>query len=138
MRKISILMFIFFTILNININCYAKYISEKQLYIANINIDVTKPKINFISAISDNEGYNKYANKEHTVTIKLSVIEKNLKEDNFREKTIWLVGNEEAKEIKTSIYSSHYKDTIKYELTLNNLIGNGKLKIKIPKRYNYR
>lgn len=138
MKKITIFICIFLLILTISINSYAKYIMERTLDVANIKIDLTKPKINFLSAITNNEGYNNYANRTHTVTVKLLAIEENLKEEYFLENVVWLLDNEEIKEIDERVHSSHYRDTINYEITLKDIKGNGKLKIKIPKRYNYR
>ena len=138
MKKITIFICIFLLILTISINSYAKYIMERTLDVANIKIDLTKPKINFLSATTNNEGYNNYAKTTHTVTVKLLAIEENLKEEYFLENVVWLLDNEEIKEIDERVNSSRYRDTINYEITLKDIKGNGKLKIKIPKRYNYR
>ena len=138
MKKITIFICIFLLILTISINSYAKYIMERTLDVANIKIDLTKPKINFLSATTNNEGYNNYVNRTHTVTVKLLAIEENLKEEYFLENVVWLLDNEEIKEIDERVNSSRYRDTINYEITLKDIKGNGKLKIKIPKRYNYR
>lgn len=138
MKKLKIFICVFLLILTISINCYAKYVIERRLNVANIRIDLTKPEIRFLSATSNNEGYNNYANKTHTVTVKLLAIEENLKEEYLFENVVWLVDDEEVKGIDDNAHSSHYRDTINYEITLNDITGNGKLKVKIPKRYNYR
>ena len=106
---------------------------EKTLDVANIKIDVKKPEISFLSATTNNEGYNNYANKTHTVVIKLSAVEENLKDNKLWKDVKFLLDNESATKIKASVHSSYYRDTISYEITLNNITGNGRLKIKIPK-----
>ena len=133
MKKITIFICVFLLILTISINCYAKYIMEKTLDVANIKIDVKKPEISFLGATTNNEGYNNYANKTHTVVIKLSAVEENLKDNKLWKDVKFLLDNESATKIKASVHSSYYRDTISYEITLNNITGNGRLKIKIPK-----
>ena len=131
MKKIIAFLFMFFIITTICINSYAKYVFERSLMVSDIKIDETKPKIEFISATSDNEGYNNYANQTHTVTVKLVATEKNLEENNFTKKSIWMVGDKEISNIK-KVHSSHYRNTLSIEATLSGIKGDGKLILKIP------
>ena len=89
---------------------------EKTLDVANIKIDVKKPEISFLGATTNNEGYNNYANKTHTVVIKLSAVEENLKDNKLWKDVKFLLDNESATKIKASVHSSYYRDTISYEI----------------------
>ena len=62
MKKVINFISIFIIIVIISINSYAKYVIETELVLAYILVDETKPKIEFISATTNNEGYNNYAN----------------------------------------------------------------------------
>ena len=69
-------------IISISTIIHAKYIFYNEFYIANLNIDRTKPKIELVNITNNNTGYESYANKTHTITIKVKVADKNLK-DNY-------------------------------------------------------
>ena len=58
----------------------AKYIFQNEFYIASLNIDRTKPKIELVKINNSNTGYESYANKTHTITIKVKITDKNLKD----------------------------------------------------------
>ena len=44
---------------------FAKYIFDDTTVVANINIDILKPYIQFINSTNTNKGYEKYANKTY-------------------------------------------------------------------------
>ena len=96
MKKVITFISTFIIIVIISINSYAKYVIETEIVVAYILVDETKPKIEFISATTNNEGYNNYANSSHIITVKLLATEKNLEENNFLEKTVWMIDNNEA------------------------------------------
>ena len=81
--KIYISLLILIVILTICSFVNAKYIFENQFTIANINIDRTKPIIKIIDIQNSNTGYENYANKTHTIKIKLEIKEKNIKQINM-------------------------------------------------------
>ena len=114
----------------INTVVNAKYIIENQFEIANLNIDRTKPKIELISIDNTNTEYEKYANKEDTITVKLKIIEENIKNIYF-----------DKEHIKVKLDNNYISvDSIKldeieyekiYQLQLSNVNGNGELKIEL-------
>lgn len=132
MKKVITFISTFIIIVIISINSYAKYVIETEIVVAYILVDETKPKIEFISATTNNEGYNNYANSSHIITVKLLATEKNLEENNFLEKTVWMIDNNEASKSRMDVHSSHYNDTMSYEIDLYGVKGNGKLILKIP------
>ena len=100
-----------------------------------MNIDRTKPKIELIEIQNTNTNYPKYANKTHTISFKIKVTEKNIKENNFvkdffgfklDENNINIVENNlSIKEIESTNEGKIYKIDIK------GIIGNGKLSMQI-------
>ena len=83
MKKIITFLFVFLISIFICINSYAKYVIENTSLVANINIDGEIPKIEFLSVSNTNEGYNKYANKTHTIIVEFRIKEKNIKKNNI-------------------------------------------------------
>lgn len=108
---------------------------ENTIDVANMNIDRTKPKIELIEIQNTNTNYPKYANKTHTISFKIKVTEKNIKENNFvkdffgfklDENNINIVENNlSIKEIENTNEGKIYKIDIK------GISGNGKLSMKI-------
>lgn len=108
---------------------------ENTIDVANMNIDRTKPKIELIEIQNTNTNYPKYANKTHTISFKIKVTEKNIKENNFvkdffrfklDENNINIVENNlSIKEIESTNEGKIYKIDIK------GISGNGKLSMKI-------
>lgn len=134
LKKILLLIIIFITVISMNSFVQGKYIFEYTSTVAKIDIDRNPPKIELISISNTNTGYEKYANKTHTITVKVKVIEKNIKENLFNKNTIIanienIRVNPEQVEIKEVEKTS---DTIVYDIILKQLNGNGDLVIKIP------
>ena len=131
-KKIAFLL-TFIIIVLINTNIYAKYVIEYTNTVANIKIDTIPPSIQLISINNTNTLYEGYANQTHTITARIKVLEKNIKENNFNTDNIEiLVGDiktiPDVYEIKKVVGSSKM---IIYEIKLNKILGNGKLKIKV-------
>lgn len=124
-----------FILISINTISSAKYIIENTIDVANMNIDRTKPKIELIEIQNTNTNYPKYANKTHTISFKIKVTEKNIKENNFvkdffgfklYENNINIAeDNFSIKEIESTNEGKIYKIDIK------GIIGNGKLSMQI-------
>lgn len=77
--KISVMLLIGVIIILINTIIKAKYIFNNEFFIANINIDRTKPQIKLIDITNTNKGYEKYANKNHKIYITVKIMDNNLK-----------------------------------------------------------
>ena len=78
--RLLIILFISIFVISISTTIHAKYIFQNEFYIANLNIDRTNPDIELVSIENSNIGYESYANKTHTITIKVKITDKNLKD----------------------------------------------------------
>jgi hypothetical protein len=104
---------------------------EEKISIANLNIDRTKPKIEVIQIKNTNENYEKYANKTHTITVKIKIIEQNLKEIKLDAEHIDLsVGGNIVKPNSFSANKIQEDENI-YELNFKEISGNGNLEVII-------
>lgn len=92
------------------------------------------PEIELIKTTNTNVGYESYANKTHIITTQVKINEKNIIENNFKKENVKILINKS--EVVPSVYEikelNKTQDMIIYEIKLGNLIGNGKLEIKIP------
>ncbi len=133
MKKVTVFLVIFCLLIIICINCYAKYIITSEHIIANINIDGVIPKIEMINIRNTNSKYYNYASRKHTITIKLKVIEKNIIKNNFNKEHIKILVGERETIPKTYDIKEISKDNenIIYEIKLSEILGDGKLKIKV-------
>ena len=126
---------IFIMVLCILINTIvnAKYVIENQFEIAKLNIDRTKPVIELIDITNTNVGYENYANKEDTITLKLKIIEKNISKIYFDEEHVKIkLDNNYIVEYSINAEKiEDVKDGEIYKLHLSNINGNGKLKIDL-------
>ncbi len=133
--KNKLLSIIFLSIFCILINTFvnAKYIIKNEFYIANLNIDRTKPVIELLSIENTNVGYENYANKTHTITIKIKIIEKNIKNIFFDSEHIKVKVNDvyiDLKNMSLTKIEDLQEESI-YEIKLNNIEGNGDLKVEL-------
>ena len=126
-------MFISIFVISISTTIHAKYIFQNEFYIANLNIDRTNPDIELVSIENSNIGYESYANKTHTITIKVKITDKNLKDVFLDKNHVKIKINDEYVD-NASIKFSKIQDITDggiYKIELSNLEGNGNLKIDI-------
>lgn len=131
-KLVRILVIVIFCVL-FNTYVNAKYVIQNEFYIANLNIDRTKPKIELIDIKNTNTGFEKYANKTHTIVIKVKIIEKNIKNIYFDKDHIKVKIDENyinSENIKLEKIENIQDGRI-YQIELNNLQGNGNLKVEI-------
>lgn len=129
--KISIALIISMFIISISTIIQAKYIFQNEFYIANLNIDRTKPKIELVSIDNTNTSYKGYANKTHTITIKVKITDKNLKKVTLDKDHVKIKINDKYND-NAKIQSKKIQDTtggVIYQIELSNLDGNGNLKV---------
>lgn len=134
-RLFIITFFILFFLPFISNISFAKYIFDDTAVVANINIDVLKPDIQFINSSNTNKGYEKYANKTHTLSFTFKITEKNLLINNINKQTIkFIIDNHfiYPKILDLKLISDNHIDKI-YKITITNVEGNGKLNIFFPK-----
>ena len=138
MKKFRLFITIFFILFFLpfisNIS-FAKYIFDDISVVANINIDVLEPDIQFINSTNTNKGYEKYANKTHTLSFTFKITEKNLLINNINTRTVkFKIDNQLVypKILDLQLISDNQIDKT-YKITITNVEGNGKLNIYFPK-----
>ncbi len=138
MRKFRLFITIFFILFFLpfisNIS-FAKYIFDDISVVANINIDVLEPDIQFINSTNTNKGYEKYANKTHTLSFTFKITEKNLLINNINTRTVkFKIDNQLVypKILDLQLISDNQINKT-YKITITNVEGNGKLNIYFPK-----
>lgn len=132
-NKIIYLFLLVIFLLSVNTITSAKYVIDKNMLIANINIDRTKPVIEVIQIKNTNEGYEKYANKTHTITVTIKIIEKNIKDVYLDKQHIDLfVGDKSVIPNNLTVNKIQANENI-YELVFNGISENGNLNINIKK-----
>lgn len=131
--KNTIIIILIFILININSVVRAKYIFDFEFDVADLNIDRTKPIIEYIGISNTNKEYEKYANKTHIIKAKVKVIEKNIGNDILEASEIKIKINNEFLDKKDIIVNILEKDkeSYIYEIVLKNLTGNGLLNIII-------
>lgn len=136
MKKIFVFISIFFIIISICVNSYGKYIFEEVRTVAEIKIEAVsegkRPEVLLTSVMNTNTGYEKYANKSHTITVSFEVKEEYLKEDNIEDNIIFLLDDKAIIPGKETHYSLGFGTYLSYTYILSGVQGNGILKIKIP------
>ena len=131
MRKIIVLLVTFFIVISICITSYGKYIFSEVKIVANINIEGKPPKIEFTSVTNTNKGYEKYANRSHRIRVICKVTKKNIKTNNIENNIKFLLDDSPCV-LEETHYWSKTGNGIFYTYRLNEIKGNGRLKIKIP------
>ena len=131
--KNTILVILILLIININSIVNAKYVFDFEFDVADLNIDRTKPIIECVGISNTNKGYEKYANKTHTIKINVKVTEANKGEDvlESNEVKVKIAGKEVNKENILVNPIANSGKTYFYEILLSKLTGNGKLKVII-------
>lgn len=100
-----------------------------------MNIDRTKPKIELIEIQNTNTNYPKYANKTHTISFKIKVTEKKIKENNFVKDFFGFKLDENNINIAEDNFSIKEIESTNegkiYKIDIKGIIGNGKLSMQI-------
>ena len=112
-------------------NSFSKYLFDDTFLVAKVQIDNSAPEIELISFSNSNTTYPSYANKTHTITAKIKVIEEHIKEINFDISHIKVkVGNNfvPIKLTKISYTQPNSKERI-YEISFTNIPSDGILNL---------
>lgn len=133
MKKRVVFLFIIVMIIFMQEKSFAKYVIEYTNQVAQISIDTKKPEIKLFGYRNTNS-YKAYANKTHKLTIRIQVLESNVKENYFDiEHVKVLVGGKvtipKSYTIKKSVGST--KMTV-YDLEMSGLEGDGILQVEVP------
>ena len=92
-KKKIIFICLFIVIVTIESITSAKYLIEYQNKVAIIDIDRNPPKIELLEVQNTNVGYEKYANKTHTITTKIKVTEEHIISNNMSLENLISTGN---------------------------------------------
>ena len=131
--KILTTLIVLSIVIVLNCKSYAKYVFEYNEKAISIDIDNTPPNIEILNIENTNEGYEKYANKNHDIRINLKIEDKNEIVNKLEQFKI-IVGNEESKCNKEISIIEQDKNYIICKIKINNITENGKLKIIIPNK----
>ena len=138
MKKIFTLFCLFFLLLLSLTFCinksFSKYVIEKNIPVANINVDSLKPVVELIDVKNSNINYESYANSSHTITVNIKIIEKNISINNFTQNHIqFSVGDILVSPVFNSfkLISENLSEKI-YEFSVSNFSNDGPLRIIIP------
>lgn len=132
-KKNIVLLIFILIILGIQNIVYGKYVNERVFKIGEINIDRNPPKIELISIENSNQQYPGYASKLHEISIKIKIIEKNIKNISITKENISLIlGEELIDDYNITINEVENGEGYKiYKININNILGDGELKFKI-------
>lgn len=111
----------------------AKYVIQNEFYVANLNIDRSRPEIELIDVKNTNIGFEGFANQTHTITIRLKIIENNVKNIYFDKEHIKAKVDSnyvETENIKLDKVENSQDEEI-YLIQLDKLKSNGSLKIEV-------
>lgn len=128
---ICIILFGIFTNTIVN----AKYVFNNQFEIANLNIDRSKPVIELINIENSNTGFEKYANKTHTIGINVKFKDKNIDKVFCDKEYVKIKIDNNYVEIQDMqfIKISEGQGEKTYKIQLKNVNYNGKLQIEFIK-----
>ena len=133
MKKKLVFLFIFLFLVLASSNIYAKYMIEYTNTVANIKIDTVVPQIQLANISNTNKISKNCASRNHTLKIRIRIIEKNIKENNFNIDNVKIMVGE--KEILPGQFEiekiSQTNQRILYALKLSQIVEEGELKIKI-------
>ena len=129
----TILIMLSIIVIFYNSKSYAKYVFEFEKKAMSIDIDNTPPNIEILNVENTNEGYEKYANKNHDIRINLKIEDKNELINKLEQFKI-IVGTEESNCNKEISITEQEKNYVIYEIKINNITENGELKITIPNK----
>lgn len=132
-KKKIIFICLFIVIVTIGSITSAKYLIEYQNKVAIIDIDRNPPKIELLEVQNTNEGYEKYANKTHTITTKIKVTEEHIISNNMSLENLIIQVNGKDVEIQDIkiIETKKEKDSIYYDIILTGIQTEGILNIII-------
>jgi hypothetical protein len=129
-KKIMKFTTIIFILLTIKSTAYGKYVFEYTVKVAEIEIIQPQFKAEIIEVKNTNKEYEKYANKQNEIQIKVKVEGKNGIINNFQGFEI-LVGKEQSQSIKEVEVLENEKNYIIYNVIINDIAGNGPLILKL-------
>ena len=118
-------------LLSVNNISKAKYIFDFEFEVADLNIDRTKPIIEYISVSNSNNAYWGQADSKHTIKIKIKITEKNPQKEILNsDKIKVLLNNEISDKNERSIELIEQNgENYTYEIILKKITQNGVLKI---------
>lgn len=132
MKTKLFIILIFFIVLILpffSFSSLAKYQFENSFLVARLELDNTPPEIKLLSFSNTNTPYPKYANKTHTITTRIQIIEDYISEINLDSNHIKIKVNDKLvsatfKKITCISETEHI-----YDIVFTNVLGDGDLSI---------
>ncbi len=125
-KKVVFLCIVFISLLSI-LN-YAKYIEQKEILVAKIDIDMNIPKIELMNI--KNTMYKETNKIFYNVSIQIKIRESNIKSNNL-DKIKVKIDEEETKNYEINQIEKILNELI-YEIKITKLLKNQKIQILIP------
>ena len=107
----------------------SKYQFQNSFLVAKLEIDNSPPEIELISFKNSNTPYPKYANKTHTITVRVKIIEDYVSKINFDSNHVKIKVNNNLVSANLKKASCISDSEQIYDITFTNICGDGKLSI---------
>ena len=107
----------------------SKYQFENSFPVAKLELDNTPPEIKLISYSNTNTQYSKYANKTHTITTRIQIIEDYISQINLDSNHIDVKVNNKLVSVSFKKITCISESEHIYDIVFTNVPGDGKLSI---------
>ena len=107
----------------------SKYQFENSFPVAKLELDNTPPEIKLISYSNTNTQYPKYANKTHTITTRIQIIEDHISQINLDSNHIDVKVNNKLVSVSFKKITCISESEHIYDIVFTNVPGDGKLSI---------
>lgn len=107
----------------------SKYQFENSFLVAKLKLDNTPPEIKLISYSNTNTQYPKYANKTHTITTRIQIIEDHISQINLDSNHIDVKVNNKLVSVSFKKITCISESEHIYDIVFTNVPGDGKLSI---------
>ena len=121
--------FVVFIIPFFSFSSLSKYQFENLFLVAKLELDNTPPEIKLISFSNTNSQYPKYANKTHTITTRIQIIEDYISQINLDSNHINVKVNNEIVSVDFKNISCISESEHIYDIVFTNVPGDGNLSI---------
>ena len=121
--------FVVFIIPFFSFSSLSKYQFENSFLVAKLELDNTPPEIKLISFSNTNSQYPKYANKTHTITTRIQIIEDYISQINLDSNHINVKVNNEIVSVNLKSISCISESEHIYDIVFTNVPGDGNLSI---------
>lgn len=125
--------FIIFVISFFSFSSSAKYQFDNSFLVAKLQLDNTPPEIKLLSYNNTNSQYPKYANKTHTITVRVQIVEDYISEINLNSNYINVKVNNQLVPVNFKNIICISENEHIYDIVFTNVPSDGKLSISFLK-----